>query len=58
MSKKIYQGSICTVIDIQPKQLMMVPPPTTTDVPYDPGTNTDEALSREHDVTNYNVWEQ
>ena len=30
----------------------------STDVPYDPDTNTEEALSREYDVTNYNVWEQ
>ncbi len=58
MSKKKYQGSSCTVIDIQPKQLMMVSPPATKEVPYDSGTDTNEALSREHDVTNYNVWEQ
>lgn len=57
MSKKKYQSSSCTVIDIQPKQLMMVSS-TTKEVPYDPDTNTNEAFSREDDVTNYNVWEQ
>jgi hypothetical protein len=56
MSKKKYQSSRCTVIDIQPKQHMMAP--STIEVPYDPDKDTDEALSREHDVTNYNVWEQ
>ena len=55
MSKKTYQGSICRVIDVQPQQQMMV---LSTDVPYDPDTNTEEAFSREDDVTNYNVWEQ
>ncbi|MBO6059096.1 MAG: hypothetical protein J6P67_03010 [Bacteroidaceae bacterium] len=55
MSKKEYTHSICRVIDIQPQQQMMV---LSTDVPYDPDQNTEEALSREYDVTNYNVWEQ
>ena len=46
------------VIDIHPKQQMMGLSPTTKEVPYDSETDTNEALSREHDVTNYNVWEQ
>lgn len=57
MSKKKYQVSRCMVIDIQPKQQMM-DVSTTKEVPYDPETDTNEAFSREDDVTNYNVWEQ
>lgn len=43
------------VIDIHPKQQMMG---LSTEVRYDPDKDTDEAFSREDDVTNYNVWEQ
>lgn len=45
------------VIDIHPKQMMGVSTPTK-EVPYDPDKDTNEAFSREDDVTNYNVWEQ
>ena len=56
MSKKKYQDSICRVIDIQPQQQIMAS--SNLELPYDPDQNTEEALSREYDVTNYNVWEQ
>ena len=56
MSKKKYTGSTCRAIDIQPQQQIMAS--SNLELPYDPDQNTEEALSREYDVTNYNVWEQ
>lgn len=57
MNKKEYTGVFCKVIKNQfPKMLASSP-----DVPYDPGTDTEEALSREYENDNkmeYNVWEQ